>query len=165
MKRLFIIRHAKSSWQDILLKDFDRPLNKRGNRDAPFMGKLLAGKEDKIDQLVASPANRAQTTAKIFADALGFDANNILFKKEIYEAHSSTLMDLVVNFEDQWESVAMFGHNPGFTNLANNFTKEYITNLPTCGIVKIVGLVDTWADFTPENASVRMIHYPKQYFD
>jgi len=165
MKRLFIIRHAKSSWQDVLLKDFDRPLNKRGQRDAPFMGKLLAGKEEKIDQLVASPANRATTTAKIFANALGFDEDKIIYNPNIYEAHRKTLLGIVEGFDDSWNSVAMFGHNPGFTNLANNFTTEYITNLPTCGIVKVVGLVDSWKEFTPENASVRMIHFPKQYFD
>jgi len=165
MKQLFIIRHAKSSWQDIQLRDFDRPLNKRGKRDAPFMGKLLAGKESHIDQLVSSPANRAKTTAEIFADALGFDSNKIIFNKDIYEAHSKTLVEIVEGLNDDWNTVAIFGHNPGFTNLANLFTNDYITNLPTCGIVKVVGLVDSWKDFNSANASVRMLHFPKQYFD
>ena len=95
MKRLFIIRHAKSSWEDILLLDFDRPLNKRGIRDAPFMGKVLAGKEEKIDQLVSSPANRAMTTSKYFAESLDFDPDKIIYNKDIYEAHSNTLMDII----------------------------------------------------------------------
>ena len=165
MKRLFVIRHAKSSWDDPSLKDFERPLNKRGKRDAPFMSQLLAGKEDSLDQIVASPANRAATTAGYFAEAFGIPSEQLIFNKNIYEAHHSTLQNIINAFDNKWESVAMFGHNPGFTNLVNLFTTEYLSNLPTCGIVKIVGLVDSWSEFTPDNAAVRVIHYPKQYFD
>ena len=163
MKSLFIIRHAKSSWSNPQLSDFDRPLNKRGLRDAPFMSTLLLGKEGKVDKIVSSPANRAMTTAGYFAEKMEISNDDILFKQGIYEAHHSTLTDIISRFEDSWDSVAMFGHNPGFTNLVNLFAVDYLPNLPTCGIVKVVGMVTSWKDFIPGNASVRVMYFPKQY--
>lgn len=165
MKRLFIIRHAKSSWNQPELNDFQRPLNKRGLRDAPFMAKLLLGKEGKVDKIISSPAVRARTTAGYFANVMHIPEEELLYQRSIYEAHHSSLQELIANFDDNWESVALFGHNPGFTNLVNSFSTEYLSNLPTCGIVKVVGFVKKWSEFSPGNASVRVFYFPKQYIE
>ena len=91
MKKLFLIRHGKSSWSNPDLQDFDRPLNKRGIRDAPFMAKMLVGKGVKPDLIVTSPANRAISTAKQFAAEQGILHDDLVIKHEIYEAYPCLL--------------------------------------------------------------------------
>ena len=163
MKSLFLIRHAKSSWEDPSLRDFDRPLNPRGLRDAPFMSKLLKGKGVVVDQIVSSPANRAFSTAKYFAEAFGIDAADIMQRKEIYEAYPEDVLEIVKELPKQVNVALVFGHNPTFTSLANQFG-EYLSNVPTCGIVRIDANIDDWADFSIKTAQRTAFHYPKQYF-
>ena len=165
MKTFFFIRHAKSSWGDMSLRDFDRPLNHRGLRDAPFMGKLIAGKGIKVDAIVSSSANRAITTASYFAEALGIKKEDIIAKKEIYESYPETVLTIIEELDEKLETVLIFGHNPTFTSLANLFTEDYISNLPTCGMVQIDSSADKWADVTTENSKMKNFYYPKQYFD
>ena len=138
MKKITLIRHAKSSWSDMSLKDHDRPLNDRGKRDAPFMAKMMASRGWSPDALVSSTANRAFTTAS----------------------------HLIANLDKQWNSVAFFGHNPTFTSVVNLFYQDdYLGNLPTCGIVEIEDpTAENWEDFAPPTAVVTEFHYPKQYF-
>ncbi len=164
MKTCYLIRHAKSSWADPSLRDIDRPLNNRGLRDAPFMANLLKGKGIVADQLVSSPANRAFTTATYFAAAQGLSANDIEKKKEIYEAYPEELHNLILTFPDDWNAVFMFGHNPGFTSLANRYASEYIPNVPTCGIVCLESEAKSWLKFNPSNTRMTAFYYPKQYF-
>lgn len=164
MKTIFIIRHAKSSWDDPSLRDIDRPLNKRGLRDAPFMAKLLAAKGLEIDRLISSPANRAYTTATYFAEALGVKPSEIQQVAEIYEAYPQQILDLVQQLPDDLQTVLLFGHNPTFTSFVNQFTTNYLANLPTCGVVQIDGAVESWGDFNTKTARMVAFHYPKQYF-
>lgn len=166
MKKITLIRHAKSSWSDRSLKDHDRPLNDRGKRDAPFMSKMMASRGWAPDVLISSTANRAFTTANHFALALGHDVSSIVKERRIYEAGKPTILHLIANLEEQWNSVAFFGHNPTFTTIANLFYKnDYLDNLPTCGIVEIEdATANSWQDFAPPSAVITEIHYPKQYF-
>jgi len=165
MKTFYLVRHAKSSWEDMSLRDFDRPLNKRGLRDAPFMSKMLAGKGVKADAIVASPANRAYTTATYFAEAMGIKKKDIIKNKDIYEAYPETVMDIIEALDNEYETVLVFGHNPTFTSLANNFKEDgYLANLPTCGIVKIESKAKKWADVSVKNSELTEFHFPKQYF-
>lgn len=165
MKKLILVRHAKSSWSDLSLRDHDRPLNGRGKRDGPFMAKLLAARNKDQPVLVSSTALRAHTTAKYFAEAFGQPVKAIHLEEAIYEASTMTLQQVVANLNPDWDIVALFGHNPGFTMLANLFYGDkYIDNLPTCGIVEIIGEdVVSWDDFSPASAEAVAIHYPKQY--
>lgn len=164
MKQLTIIRHAKSSWDDMSLADHERPLNRRGKRDAPFMAQLMASKGWRPDLLISSPAVRAHTTATFFAESLGVIPESIQLEERIYEASLMSLRFLVQSFDDQYDHVAIFGHNPGFGMLANTFYKDnYISNLPTCGIVEVVGEVESWANFTEKTALAKAYHFPKQY--
>ena len=163
-KTVYFIRHAKSSWADPGLRDFDRPLNKRGLRDAPFMAQRLYQLVGKMDKIITSPANRAKTTAYYFAKAFGIAEKEVLLKPEVYHAYSDTLVQVVKEFDDNWESVCLFGHNPGFTSVANLFSASFIDNVPTCGIVEIGGGFSSWKGFGDMSTKVLNIHYPKQYF-
>ncbi|MEO0724011.1 MAG: histidine phosphatase family protein [Bacteroidota bacterium] len=166
MKKVTLIRHAKSSWEDMTLRDHDRPLNKRGKRDAPFMAQMMASRGWRPDRIISSTANRAQTTAHHFAAALDFSPDQVLLQERIYEASIPTLVNLIAQLDDEWSEVALFGHNPTFTMVANLFYRnDYLDNLPTCGIVEIEApTVSKWEAFTPDTAQVVAVHYPKQYF-
>lgn len=164
MKKLYIIRHAKSSWSNPALPDHKRPLNDRGLRDAPFMAKLLTKTTATPDLLVSSPAKRAFTTAGYFAEAFGIPQEEIHKEARIYDAFPSDMVDLIHSFSDDLNSVCVFGHNPTFTSLANKYTDKYIGNIPTCGIVVVEADIEHWEDFSPGNARVVAFHYPKQYF-
>lgn len=164
MKVIYLIRHAKSSWAVPGLPDFDRPLNDRGKRDAPFMAQLMAKRQTKVDVMVSSPALRARLTAKYFQEGMGLPGSALHFEPAIYEALPNDLLNLILNLDDRWSAVFLFGHNPGFTALANRFTTVNIDNVPTCGIVKVVGpQVHSWDQFTPSRARVADFIYPKQF--
>ncbi len=165
MKTVFLIRHAKSSWSDSSLSDHDRPLNKRGFRDAPFMAKLLAGKENKPDAIISSTANRAKTTAGYFAEAFGIPVEEIVLTPEIYEAYTRDVLEIIQHLDNKLNVVLFFGHNPTFTSIANIFSQTYIPNLPTCGIVKIQAAINTWSEFNDTTAKQTAFYYPKQYFE
>ena len=164
MKTIYFIRHAKSSWKDMSLSDFDRPLNKRGLRDAPFMANLLKEKGIQPDAIVSSPANRAYTTATYFAKALDIKVADIIKEKAIYEAYYTTVLAVVQKQSDQFDTLLVFGHNPAFTNLANSFTKNYIDNVPTCGIIEVTATINKWAELNEDNGKVVNFLYPKLYF-
>lgn len=164
MKKLYIIRHAKSSWANPALPDHKRPLNKRGFRDAPFMARLLQKSGASPDLLVSSPAKRAFTTASYFAEAFEIPVDDIRKDSRIYDAFPSDIVDIVQTLSDNLESVCIFGHNPTFTSFANKYNNKPIMNMPTCGIVVVEADIEHWIDFNPSTASVVAFHYPKQYF-
>ena len=164
MKRVFFVRHAKSSWSDASLSDIQRPLNKRGLRDAPYMAALLKGKGVRPDAIISSPAVRAHTTAKYFAQALLGAEDKVLLYKELYHAFPRDILDVIRSQADHWNTILVFGHNPGFTSIANLFSKEYIGNVPTCGIVEVEANISKWSDLSEKNGSMISFYYPKQYF-
>jgi len=163
MKTVYFVRHAKSSWDDPGLMDIERPLNKRGLRDAPFMAKMMKGREVNPDQLISSPANRAYTTAKYFADEFQIPEKAIDVRKEIYHAYPEEVLNIVRNLNKDMNTVFLFGHNPCFTSLANQFSKDYVPNVPTSGIVRVNANVDDWAEFE-KHGVMSEFHFPKQYF-
>ena len=140
MKTLYLIRHAKSSWKLSNLSDFDRPLKKRGISDAPLMGSVLKQKGVKPDLMVSSPANRAISTAKLVAKELGYPQMEIEQNKGIYHAYITDLLKIVQSIDDKHNTVCLFGHNPGFTDLANFLTGTTIFNVPTSGVCGITFL-------------------------
>lgn len=161
MKTLYINRHAKSSWDHPDLSDFDRPLNNRGLKDAPEMGTRLSDRNEGIQLFVSSPANRAITTARLMAKEIGYPLDKIQEVRDIYHASSRTLLDIVNRFDDKYNKIIIFGHNPGFTDLAENLTGEYLGNMPTCGICKIEFQVDSWMEVGFENGMMKYFDYPK----
>jgi phosphohistidine phosphatase len=145
MKILTLIRHAKSSWKDPTLPDWDRPLNKRGRRDAPMMGERLAGREAYADLLITSSAVRAVATAEAIATAIEYPADEILVDERLYGADEFEILEVIQNLDDAWERVMLIGHNPGLTDLVNALSPTGIDNVPTCGIVELAYDAESWA--------------------
>ena len=146
LKTLVLVRHAKSSWKDDSLADRDRPLNGRGKRDAPRMGRRLADLAGTPDLIVSSPATRAMATARLVADAVGYPVDGIREDERIYEAGPAEILEAIRGLDDRHDRVFLIGHNPGFTDLVNALTKPSIDNVPTCGVVVLGVATERWAD-------------------
>jgi len=164
MKTIILVRHAKSSWDNPDWSDFERPLNKRGNRDAPFIADVMKSKEILPDYIISSPAIRAKSTAIIFAKVLNYEQENIKFDLGIYEKGVNYIKKIISALDDHVSTAIIFGHNPDMTSLASYFTGEYFDNVPTCGVVCIDFEIDTWAKITNENGKLRFFLFPKLYF-
>ncbi|MBK8043102.1 MAG: histidine phosphatase family protein [Haliscomenobacter sp.] len=162
MKTVYFVRHAKSSWSNESLRDIDRPLNKRGLRDAPLMARILREKGVKPDLFLSSPAKRALTTAEIFAAGLDVDA--IRVEPQLYEAFPEDVLRVVQGVEDAVQTLFVFGHNPTFFVLANRFSKSELDNVPTCGIVCVEAHIDSWKDFREHTGRMTAFLYPKQFY-
>lgn len=163
MKTLFLIRHAKSSWADASLRDFDRPLNQRGLNDAPKMAKVLKREGHFPDQIISSPANRALTTAKFIADGIGYSKENIKEEEMIYGASVNEMMQLINGLNNDCQTVFLFGHNPTFTDLVEYLGDLEIGNLPTCGIVGFQFEVDSWQHLSGGMGIKIYEDYPKNH--
>ena len=165
MKTLYIIRHAKSSWDNLDLPDFDRPLNDRGKRDAPRMGKRLNERDVTLDLMLSSPAKRAFSTCKRIAKMLRYSKEKITTDKALYHATEDDILSVLQNIADDYNTVAIFGHNPGLTEFANALTGKMITNIPTCGIVACNLRVGSWKDAGWKNADLLFFDFPKSRDD
>jgi phosphohistidine phosphatase len=161
MKTLLLVRHAKSSWDDPALSDFDRPLNERGRRDAPAMAHRLLDNKVKIDLFVSSPAKRASRTARFFAKEYGYKKEDIIYKTELYGAYEDVFFDVIKNFSDKNKSAAIFSHNPGLTDFANLLTETKTDNIPTCGVFAVKSDAKSWADFKNSKKEFWFFDYPK----
>ncbi len=164
MKELYLIRHAKSSWKENALKDFDRPLNKRGKRDAPFMAKLLHEKHIRPDLLLTSAAVRTMETARIFAEEMQCNSFIVQVEKKLYEAGAKRIVEVLKSLPNNAEKVFLFGHNPGLTELANLLTDSYVYNIPTTGIYAMRFGFDTWEQIGQRKGEFLFFEYPKKYF-
>ena len=127
------------------------------------MGKILQEKGVLPQLLISSPALRAYTTAKEIAKSITYPEENIRIQDSIYEANPETMLRLIQDLDDNYQSVMLFGHNPTFTELANLFSEVYIENIPTCGILCVLFDVSTWSAATPQTAQVLWFDYPKRY--
>ena len=155
-KTLYIARHAKSSWSDMSLSDFERPLNKRGKRDAPFMANLLKEKGITPDLILSSPAKRAKKTAKHYHKALG---GELQFDQNIYDASLMSLINLVKENLEKVDSLMIVGHNLEFTALNDMLSDKSIFNIPTAGVVGIV----FEEEVAPYKGTQLFFEYPKKY--
>lgn len=143
------------------LCDFDRPLNKRGKRDAPLMGSILKNKNITPDMIISSPALRAKTTADIIAKEVNY-RKEIIFVKSIYEASPTKLHKILRKTDDKICTLFLFGHNPGLNILAEDYVGFY-GNIVTCGIVEIEFSCDRWAEISSKNARLISFDYPKRH--
>lgn len=167
MKTLYIIRHAKSSWDDLDQADFDRPLNERGKRDAPRMGKRLKEKEIHPDLIICSPAKRAWSTSKRIAEVLKYQKKNIKTIKSLYHADEETILETLHKVNDHCKVVILVGHNPGLTDFVNTLSEDEtnIDNIPTCGIVAFELKEESWKAIKWGQAKMLFFDYPKSKAD
>ena len=161
MKTLYIVRHAKSSWDDPYLADFDRPLNGRGKRNVPDMGSRLAALGIMPDLMLSSPANRAITTARGIAKAIGYDPGMIRQDMGLYHASSANIRQIISETDDRINTLMVFGHNPGFTSLISNLSDFHPYNLPTCGACGIRFDIKTWKAILATKGEKIYYDYPK----
>ena len=161
MKRLFIVRHAKSSWDDPYLRDFDRPLNGRGKRNVPDMGKRLADLSVRPDLIISSPANRALTTAKGIAKAIGYEKSAIQEEASLYHASTQVIKEVISQTPDQVQTLMIFGHNPGFTSLIGALSDFNIWNLPTCAVCGIEFDFNAWSEVLHSSGQKFYYDFPK----
>lgn len=160
MKRLYILRHAKSSWSDASLSDFDRPLNDRGLAAAPFMGELMAKRRWVPDIFLSSPAARAVQTARLVLDSSGFGSSLILDDR-IYEASPQALKQIVAGLNDDLSSAILVGHNPGIEGLIKLMTGEN-GPMPTAALAVIDIDRQGWADTFKSKAVLVETIKPKE---
>jgi len=161
MKRLLVIRHAKSSWGIAGQEDFDRPLNDRGHRDAPAMAERILAADVQIDAFISSPANRALTTAGYFAKAYGLSKKDIRQVNELYHAMPSAFFNVIADIDDAVKTAAIFSHNPGITAFVNLFDVASIDNMPTCGVFAVKADIKHWKDFREAKKAFWFFESPK----
>jgi len=164
MKTLYLVRHAKSSWNYPDLSDFERPLNKRGNHDAPLMGKLLKEKSIKPDRMVTSPATRALITARYVAMNLNYQLEKISIDERLYDAGQNDILEVIGEVGSKVNNLMIFGHNPGLTYVANSLCEEYIDNIVTAAVYSINFKSVSWASISNKNSSFNFYEYPKKYY-
>lgn len=163
MRTLTLIRHAKSSWKDTTLEDFERPLNRRGRENAPMMGRLLNRMGVSFDLIVSSPATRAVTTARLIARELGYPEKALREDPELYAASAAELLKTVQQLPDEKSDVALVAHNPGLTAFCNYLCGETIDNLPTCAVASIAFDLDTWQAVYRNTGRLTRYEYPRKH--
>lgn len=161
MKKLYLVRHAKSSWKDSSLSDLQRPLNGRGLKNAPEMGRRLNARGVELDLIVSSPANRAFTTAKTLAKAIGYDSKNIEKNESIYFDGVSSMLNIIKETDNNIESLMIVGHNPDMTSLLNKLCGFQTVNMPTCAIA-CIDLKHNWSDINKHPVTLVDYDYPKK---
>lgn len=163
-RNLYLIRHAKSSWKDPGLDDHQRPLNKRGENDAPLMAKILKKKNIKPDLILSSTAVRAFEFAKILADEFDYKKKNIEATNNLYMADEKDMLEIVRNVDDKNETVFLIGHNPDLTYFANSLCNYNLDNIPTSGIFGVEFDVESWKDIDFGKGKFLLFEYPKKYY-
>ena len=160
MKKLIIVRHSKSSWKDLSLTDFNRPLNGRGKLDGPLMADYLKRKINKIDYLHSSSSLRTFETSKYFINQIQFE--KIEYDDSLYHCSSSSILKMIMNYSEDYQSAMIIAHNPGLTNLINSITNILLDNLPTTGISEINFDCSEWNDISLQNSNLIDLKFPKQ---
>jgi phosphohistidine phosphatase len=159
MRRLYLVRHAKSSWGEPSLPDRERPLNDRGKRDAPKMGRRLAALGVSPDVILASPARRALKTARILAEELGYRLEDIRVDARLYASEPDVLLQVIRELGDGKKCVMLVGHNPEMTELAHRFSSG-ITHLPTCAVAEFAFAADSWLGAITGKPERMTLHTP-----
>lgn len=153
MKTLYLIRHAKSSSPDGIA-DFDRPLDERGHKDAPKMAKYLKDNNFNIDYFISSPAKRALTTCRYFAET--FDQPNIKKNEDLYEPLNEDFVNTIVRIDDAYSSAAIFSHDPTISEFASKLADD-LFEFPTCAVAIFEINCDSWSEF--ETAEKNLKHF------
>jgi phosphohistidine phosphatase len=160
MKTLFVLRHAKSSWENADLSDFERPLNKRGLEAAPLMGEVMKKNQFQPETILSSPAKRARQTAEIINEKAGINGE-IKYEERIYEASPARLLEVISEQNDEIGSLMIVGHNPGLEGLVR-FTTGQSEPMPTAALAVIDLEITKWNEIDSSNGTLRTLIRPKE---
>lgn len=161
MKNLYLIRHAKASWDDPHLQDFDRPLTELGVQDAHLIGKELKKLKTIPDAVISSPAVRSIATAEIMAKELGFPVKKIIKEAVIYNGGAEEMIELIKAWDNKINTLFFFGHNPTLTWLTHYLSDEAKMNVPTCGVVGINFSMKTWSHLSDAESKLITFLHPE----
>lgn len=165
-RTLVMIRHAKSSWANPLQSDFERPLNERGEHDAPMMGQRLKKKGIIPDLIIASTAKRAKQTAKKIAKEVGYDIEKIQWYEKLYHCIPAVFEEVIYEIDSSVKTVFIVAHNPGISSFAHQLSGKFEhDSMPTCGIVGAKFEADEWYEFSRVNKQVFLYDFPKNEHD
>ena len=159
MKTLYVLRHAKSSWENNELADFDRPLNDRGKTAAPFVGEIMKANRFEPQLILASPAVRARETARLVKDSAGLSAE-IKHNERIYEASTLTLRNIAASIDDRFDSAMLVGHNPGIEGFVRSLTGKS-EPMPTAALAVIDLDISGWEQISDVPGKLRRVIRPK----
>ncbi len=161
-KKLILLRHAKSSWNDATLSDFDRPLNKRGLRDAPDMAQRLFLKDCLPDKVLCSPAKRTRETAAIMIEVLGVEKQRLTYVDSIYEASPGDLMAAIESQDDTTDQLMLIGHNPAMEYLASMLNQGQRLTMATCAVCEFaIQGVSSWKELASAQIELAYHDFPK----
>ncbi|MFW2405950.1 MAG: SixA phosphatase family protein [Gammaproteobacteria bacterium] len=161
-KRVTLLRHAKSSHGDLSLSDHDRPLNHRGERDAPDMGRRLLDHGGRPSLIITSTARRARQTARLVAEAIGYPREFLQSERGLYLASPDAILNVIAGQDNTFNDIVVCGHNPGITELACDLSGTYIDNVPTAGIVILDAAIDRWDELSRARCELVAFDYPKK---
>lgn len=161
MKKIILVRHGKSAWDNPDLADHDRPLASRGLNDVPEMGFRLKEKGILPDLILSSTATRAAQTAELLAEVLHLPKSKLVYDKTLYHASSSMILKCIQKQDDAHELIFVVGHNPGMNDFIDFFGGNLV-NLPTSGHYGFRLDADQWIQFRPENTRTWFVDYPKK---
>ena len=161
MKTLYLVRHAKSSWQEPSLADKQRPLNKRGHASAEDMGQRLKQRGVTLDLMISSPALRAITTAGYLADAIDYPESAIQQESSLYFSGASSMLEVVQGCDPSLSTLMLVGHNPDMTAFTNYLCGYHTDNMPTCAI-STIEFEGEWACITKMSGTLANYDYPKK---
>ena len=157
------MRHAKSSWDDAAMSDFERPLNTRGLKTAPLMGEYIRENQLQPELIVSSPAERARQTAQLVKESAQIKSE-IIFNEKIYEASVERLLEVIAEQPETVESILLIGHNPGLEGLVK-FTTGELHAMPTAALGIVDLPIDKWSDINASKGNLRELIRPKEIGD
>lgn len=160
MKTLYLVRHAKSSWEDDALSDRERPLSKRGEKTAPQMGQRLKAAGVSVQRMISSPATRALSTAQFLASAIGYRRGAISQDAELYFEGADAMLACIQRVDDEIQTLMLVGHNPDITEFLNKLCSKRVVNMPTCAIATIL-LDSSWSDVSYHSGRLQSYDFPK----
>ena len=162
-KTLFIVRHGKSTWDYHGIEDIDRPLKERGIQNAYDTAGFLKDQDQLPEMIYTSPATRAFHTAIIFARVLNFSEDKLFVKNDLYMANVDDILQVIAETSSRVNSLMIFGHNPGFTDITNYLSELSLSNLPTSGLVMLTFASEEWKDINRSNLISAVSEFPNNY--
>ena len=163
MKKIYFIRHAKSSWNEAGLSDFERTLNKRGKKDVPFMASRLKSFNVMPDLVLSSSAKRAKKTAQMICETIGYDKDKLSIQDCLYDSSYDIYRYLLETLDDTLTSIFIIAHNPTITEVAERLSGSILTNMPTCSIVCVEFDIESFKNIKEEGGKVLFFDYPKKH--